>query len=57
MQLHICKLDSLKNNILQKVSDIKDNIFNFALFFIGLFLLGQGAYLKVIIKDIIKKTI
>ncbi|BCZ44255.1 hypothetical protein psyc5s11_03220 [Clostridium gelidum] len=57
MQLHICMLDSLKNNILQKVSDIKDNIFNVALFFTGLFSLGQGAYLKVIMKDIIKKTI
>ena len=57
MQLHICILDSLKNNITQNVSDIKDSIFNIALFFIGLFSLGQGAYLKVIMKDIIKKTI
>ena len=43
MQLHIWKFDSLKNNILQKVSDIKDNIFNVALFFIGLFSLRNGA--------------
>jgi len=57
MQLHICKVDRLKNNIIQKVSDIKENVFNVALFFTGLFLLGQGAKIKVIIKDIIKKTI
>jgi hypothetical protein len=57
MQLHICKSDMLKNNIIQKVSDIKDNVFNVTLFFIGLFSLGQGAKIKVIIKDIIKKTI
>lgn len=56
MQLRISKADKLKS-IIQKVSDIKDNVFNVALFFIGLFSLGQGAKIKVIIKDIIKKTI
>ena len=57
MQLHICKVDRLKNKIIQKVSDIKDNVFNVALFFTGLFAFGQGAKINVIIKDIIKKTI
>ena len=57
MQLHSCKVGRLKNNIIQKVSDITDNAFNVALFFTGLFSLGQGAKIKVIIKDIIKKTI
>ena len=57
MQLHICKLDSLKNNILQKVSDIKDNIFNVALLFTGLFSLRQGAKIKVVMKNITKETI
>lgn len=57
MQLHTCTLESLKNNILQKISDIKDNIFNAALFFIGLFSFLQGAQAKVIMKDIIKKYI
>jgi hypothetical protein len=57
MQLHTCKLDSLKNNKLQKASDIKDNIFNVALLFTGLFLLRQGAKIKVIMKEITKKNI
>lgn len=57
MQLHIRKLDNLKNNMPQKVSDIKDNIFNMVLLFIGLFSLSQGAKANVIMNDIIKKTI
>lgn len=43
IQLYILESDSLKNNIDQNVSDIKDNIFNVVLFFIGLFSFLQGA--------------
>jgi len=57
MQLHICILGNLKNNIVQKARDIKERTFSFSLFFIGLFSLGQGAYLKIIMKDIMKKII
>lgn len=57
MQLHVWEFDDLKNKILQKVSDIKANNFNIALFFNGLLLLGHGEYVKVKIKNIIKKGI
>jgi hypothetical protein len=50
-------LDILKNNMHQNVSDIKDNIFNVALFFMGLFSLRQGAKAIVIMKYIAKKII
>jgi hypothetical protein len=43
MQLHICTFDRVKNTTIQKVSDIKEIIFNVALFFTGLFLLRHGA--------------
>jgi len=43
-----------KNNILQNVSDIKDNILNVTLFFMGLFSLRQGAQANIIMNDIIK---
>lgn len=57
MQLHIWIFDSLKNNAPQKISDIKDNIFNISLFFRGLFLLRQGAKAKATMNEIIKKII
>lgn len=56
MQLHNCVFLRIKNNIHQKVRDIKDSIFNIFLFFIGLFSLQHGALIKVMINDIIKKT-
>ena len=41
--------------MLQRVSDIKDNIFNVTLFFTGLFSLRQGAKINVVMKNIKNK--